>query len=338
MKILQESQLNSVTPNNLPCSQPFHLYLRRALFLGIAGVCLTNWLSPELSLTLGVATVLTIQNPFPQLSRQVARQLLKVCVVMLGFGLDLVTALHTGQTGLLFAVFTIGATLVLGRWLGKWLKISDRTSVLISVGTAICGGSAIAAVSASIGAAEHEISIAMGTVFLLNALALYTFPIMGHFFHLTSEQFGIWAGTAIHDVASVVGAASHFDANALMTATAVKLSRTLWIVPVSLAFAFLFRRDQSIEQSFSHSTKIPWFIGWFLVASISHSIIPVVADWSPVITYVSKAGLKLTLFLIGAGLSTKVLKSVGWKPICQGIILWFVVSTSSLCSILLIIR
>jgi uncharacterized integral membrane protein (TIGR00698 family) len=218
------------------------------------------------------------------------------------------------------------------------LKIPKKASVLISVGTAICGGSAIAAVSSVIGAAEQEISIAMGTIFLLNAGALYIFPVLGHLLHLTPDQFGTWAGVAIHDISSVVGAASHYGTDALNIATAVKLSRALWIVPVSLLFAVLFRSDRATDRATLHRIQIPWFIGFFLLASVIRTLAPGVTHWSPVITNLSESGLKLTLFLIGAGLSTRTLKAVGWQPILQGIILWIAISISSLGVILWVIH
>lgn len=261
-------------------------------------------------------TALTIENPFPQISKQVAQLLLKVCVVMLGFGMDLAIVLKAGQTGVLFAMFTIGTTLLLGQWLGRGLKIPKKASILISVGTAICGGSAIAAVSSVIGAAEQEISVAMGTIFLLNAVALYVFPLLGHLLHLTSDQFGTWAGVAIHDISSVIGAASHYGTDALNIATAVKLSRALWIVPVSLLFAIAFRSPQPNARQVSHSIQVPWFIVFFLLASVIRTWIPTFAHWSSMTTHLSEIGLKLTLFLIGAGLSTQTLRSVG-NPFCK---------------------
>ncbi|MGB3795155.1 MAG: putative sulfate exporter family transporter [Alteraurantiacibacter sp.] len=288
---------------------------------------------------------MTIQNPFPQISRWIARQLLQFCVVLLGFGMDLAIVLRAGKTGALFAAISIGTTLILGYWFGKWLKIPVKASVLISAGTAICGGSAIAAVATVVGAAEQEISIAMGTVFLLNAAALYIFPLLGHSLHLSPDQFGTWAGIAIHDISSVVGAASYFDAASLDVATAVKLSRALWIVPISLLFAFLFQRQtaQLQYQQTRRTTRrtkvhIPWFIGLFLLASLMRTFVPNVAHWSPVLTQFSEAGLKLTLFLIGTGLSLQALKAVGWRPIAQGIVLWVVISISSLGMILWLVH
>ncbi|MBE9061397.1 putative sulfate exporter family transporter [cf. Phormidesmis sp. LEGE 11477] len=306
--------------------------LQQLIFLGLAFVCLTPLITAPLALTLGLAIALTVRNPFPQVSKQISRQVLKGCVVLLGFGMDLAIVLKVGRSSALFSILTIGMTLLLGQWLGTRLKISHKISILISSGTAICGGSAIAAISTVIGAAEQEISIAMGTVFLLNAVGLYLFPLLGHTFHLSAEQFGLWAGVAIHDISSVVGAASYFGVEALNTATAVKLARSLWILPVSLLFSRLIRPHDTATRSgeFSQPVQVPWFICLFLLASVARSVIPAIADWSPTITQFSKIGLKLALFLIGAGLSAKTLKSVGWKPILQGVVLWIIVSLCSL--------
>lgn len=334
MKTLRNTQFTSSTQRLLYHSVTLHFTLQQALFLVVASCSLTPWISPPLALTLGLGTALTIQNPFPQISRSIARQLLQICVILLGFGMDLAIVLRAGQNGAVFAAVSIGMTLLLGHWFGKWLRIPAKASVLISVGTAICGGSAIAAVASVIGAAEQEISIAMGTIFLLNAVALYVFPVLGHILHLNPEQFGTWAGIAIHDISSVVGAASHFGTTALETATAVKLSRSLWIVPISLFFALLTQHKQSLDRQASRAIQIPWFIGLFLLASVIRTLVPTVANWSPVLTQFSETGLKLTLFLIGAGLSIRALKAVGWQSIAQGIALWVIISMCSLSAIL----
>ncbi len=332
MKSSGEPGLNLAIQETLHRSVTLHFTLQQVLFLSMAGCSLTPWVSPPIALTLGMGLALTIQNPFPRTSRWISRQLLQLCVILLGFGMDLAIVLQAGQTGVLFAAVSIGTTLILGYWLGKWLKITVKASVLISVGTAICGGSAIAAVATVIGAVEQEISIAIGTVFLLNAAALYIFPILGNGLHLTPDQFGTWAGIAIHDISSVVGVASHFGAVSLNIATAVKLSRALWIVPISLFFAFLFQRQQTATRR--TKIQIPWFIGLFLLASLMRTFVPDVANWSPVLTQFSEVGLKLTLFLIGTGLSLQALKAVGWRPIAQGMVLWVVISISSLGMIL----
>lgn len=338
MKTPKDTANSSALDRILHQSITIQFNLQQLLFTGFAVLSIAPWISAPVALIFGMATALTIENPFPQTSRQMARLLLKVCVVMLGFGMDLAIVLKAGQTGVVFAAFTIGATLLLGKWLGQALKIPQKASVLIAVGTAICGGSAIAAVSVVIGAAEQEISIAMGTIFLLNAAALYIFPLLGHLLHLTPTQFGTWAGVAIHDISSVVGAAAHYGGDTLNIATAVKLSRALWIVPVSLLFAGLFRTQPTIGELPSSRTarriQVPWFIGLFLLASIARTLMPIVAHLSPTITNLSETGLKLTLFLIGSELSIQTLRSVGWQPILQGVILWIAIATTSLGAIL----
>lgn len=308
---------------------------RTSLFLGIAVCCLTDWISPPGALTLGILIALTLENPIPKTSRSIAKCLLQTCVVLLGFSMNLGVVLQAGSRGALFAAVSIGATFWLGDQLRCWLKIPVRASALISAGTAICGGSAIAALSSVINAIESEISVAMGTVFVLNAIALYVFPLLGHALHLTPTQFGTWAGIAIHDVSSVVGAASQFGLGALETATAAKLSRALWIIPVSLvAISLLQPVHKSNQNQTRNSIQIPWFIGLFLLASILRTFLPAIAPVVPEITRFSTTGLTLTLFLIGAGLSRQTLKAVGWKPMVQGFMLWVFISVSSLLLIL----
>lgn len=318
--------------------------LRCALFFIVLAWCLTPWGSPSIALALGVAFALLLENPFPAQSKRVSGLLLKFCVVLLGFGMDLLTVLKAGADGAVFAAVAIAVTLILGTWLGDRLGIARRTSALISCGTAICGGSAIAAVGSVTEAEEGEITVAIGTVFLLNAAALYLFPLLGHLLHLTQTQFGTWAGVAIHDISSVVGAASHYGLPALQTATAVKLSRALWIVPVSLIAAKVLQRtpkglDNHVEPKQTPSVwkataNAPWFIALFLLASIARTWIPGVVAAAPFASHLATVGLTVTLFLIGAGLSKKTLLAVGIKPLVQGILLWAVVSIGSLIVIL----
>ena len=331
------------------------LSARRALFIGAAAMCLTPWVSPPIALALGIFLALTHENPYHHIGKQTAKYLLQACVVFLGFGMNLAVVLQAGKSGMMFAIGSIAGTLILGYFAGKWLKINSKTSALISAGTAICGGSAIAAVGSVIGAAEGEISVAMGTVFVLNAVALYVFPILGHALGLSQLQFGTWCGVAIHDISSVVGASSRYGLPALQTATAVKLSRALWIVPVAIGAALAFRRQspQLQERNLNGITnttigfdpkqtpsaaqgklQIPWFIGLFLLASVARSFVPGVAAASSVLSHVATVGLTLTLFLIGAGISQKTLKVVGWKPMAQGVVLWLAISAGSLFVIL----
>ena len=307
--------------------------VRQAIFIALAACCLTPWVSPPLALAIGAIFALTHENPFARLGKKISAKLLQVCVVFLGFGMDLPVVLRTGLQGAGLAAATIATTLWFGWILGKRLGIDRKVSALISAGTAICGGSAIAAVGSVIGVGEGEISVAMGTVFILNAAALYIFPVVGHAFGLTQLQFGTWAGIAIHDISSVVGASAHYGLDALQTATAVKLSRALWIIPVALGAAAIFRSREARRQNKGHKQaklQVPWFIGLFLLASVARSFVPGVAGIAPALEQVARTGLTLTLFLIGAGLSAKTLRAVGWRPLLQGVLLWLFISIVSL--------
>lgn len=207
--------------------------------------------------------------------------------------------------------------------MGVILKIDKKTSYLISTGTAICGGSAIAAVSPVIKADEKQISIALGIVFILNSIALFVFPVLGHYLHLTDNQFGVWCAIAIHDTSSVVGAASKFSQPALEIATTIKLARALWIIPVAFFSTLLFKNSNT-------KIKIPYFIGLFVLAMVANTYIPFIQEYSHYLTAMAKAGLTLTLFLIGCGLSKKVISSVGIKPLIQGVVLWLTISLVAL--------
>ncbi len=325
------------TAAHLPAAQtaPHPTRLTQILFVGLALLCLTPWASPPLALGAGMALALTLGNPFPQIGKVAAPKLLQGCVVLLGFGMNLAVVLKAGASGAVFAAVSISVTFALGYWLRGRLGIAQKTSALISAGTAICGGSAIAAVGSVIDAEEGDMTVAMGTVFVLNAVALFVFPPIGHALGLTPTQFGTWAGVAIHDISSVVGAAAHYGGGALGTATAVKLSRALWIVPVSLAAAFAFRRGVGTEAGTApgrlHS---PWFIGLFLLASVARTLLPPVAALSPSLTHLATVGLTVTLFLIGTGLSRETLRRVGWKPMAQGVALWLVISVGSLWAVM----
>ena len=321
------------------------IYLPTAIFITGAALCCTSWLTPPLALALGAGLALTLSNPFAKSGHALAKWLLQGCVVLLGFGMDLPTVLRAGEHGAIFAAGTIALTLALGFAIGRLLKLRRGTSVLISAGTAICGGSAIAAVGSAIDADEGDMTVAMGVIFLLNGVALYLFPPLGHALGMTPDQFGTWAGVAIHDVSSVVGAASRYGLDALQTATAVKLSRALWIVPLTLAAAFAITRrrprlasatvgfDAKAQKTPKH-VQIPWFIGPFLLASVCRSFVPGVAQAAPEMTHLATAGLTLTLFLIGSNLSLGTLRAVGWKALLQGVTLWVTISVVSLLVIL----
>jgi uncharacterized integral membrane protein (TIGR00698 family) len=300
---------------------------QKIVFILIAACCLTPMISAPLALLLGLVVANTIGHPFLHLNGKATKILLQVSVVGLGFGMNIHSALQAGKEGILFTIASIFGTLILGYFLGKLLKIETKISQLISSGTAICGGSAIAAVSPIINATEKQISVALGTIFILNSIALLIFPPIGHFLQLSEAQFGLWSAIAIHDTSSVVGAASKYGPHALEVATTVKLARALWIIPLSLGYAFLSKGNAG-------KVKIPWFIGIFIVAMLLNSYVPAIHIVSPYLLAIAKAGLTLTLFLIGAGLSINRLKAVGIRPLLQGIILWICISAAALWAVL----
>lgn len=296
---------------------------RQLIFIIFLFLCLTPWITPPLALLLGLIIAQFVGHPFLHLNQKATHLLLQVSVVGLGFGMNVHSALKAGKQGILFTIISISGTLALGWLLGKIFKIGKKTVLLVSSGTAICGGSAIAAISPIIQAEEKDISVSLGTIFILNSVALFLFPVIGHYFHLSEAQFGLWCAIAIHDTSSVVGAASKYGPHALEIATTVKLARALWIIPVSIGAAILYRNK-------STKIKIPWFIGFFIIAMIISTYIPYIRTIAPVLVTIAKTGLTLTLFLIGAGLSNKVLKAVGVKPLLLGIILWVVISLTAL--------
>lgn len=300
---------------------------RKTLFVICAVLCFTPWISPAIALVMGLSIAQLIGHPYLHLNHKATHFLLQASVVGLGFGMNVHSALQAGKTGFLFTVSSISVTLIFGYLMGRWLNIEKKTSYLISAGTAICGGSAIAAISPVIKAEEKQISVALGCVFILNSVALFIFPLIGHHFNLSQTQFGLWCAIAIHDTSSVVGAASKYGTAALEVATTVKLARALWIIPVAFASTFLFKNQ-------SKKISIPYFIGFFILAMIANTYIPSLKIISPVLITVSKAGLTLTLFLIGAGLSRKVLASVGVKPLLQGIVLWALISGTALFAVM----
>ena len=309
----------------------------RVMVLVATAACLMIWASPPVALVAGTLFALFIEHPFAQWNQKITKWLLQISVVLLGFGMNLPAVLKLGLNGSLFAAATISTTLLLGYWLGRKLALDKKTAMLISAGTAICGGSAIAAVSSVIAASEAEIAVSIGTIFLLNAVALYVFPLAGHLLHLSQAQFGLWAGVAIHDISSVVGAGLSYGPAALTTATAVKLSRTLWIVPLTLVLAFRsgqnHRTSPAVEEADGNrkaKIAMPWFIGFFLLASLLRSYVPCIARWSPQFSMVAHHGMILVLFLIGTSLSLRPLKVVGWRTMAVGIALWLFISAASL--------
>ena len=299
----------------------------KILFFAAALFCLTPWASAPLALALGIALAWFAQHPYKKYNKKATQWLLKGAVIGLGFGMNAVTALKAGKEGIIFTIVSIVVTLLLGFIVGRLLKVESKTSYLVSSGTAICGGSAIAAISPVIKAEEKQVSVALGVVFILNSVALMVFPIIGHALHMTQQEFGLWSAIAIHDTSSVVGAASRYGNEAIQVATTVKLARALWIIPFAFISSFVFKNaDKKIS--------IPYFIGLFLLAMLANTYIPGIDIISPYIVIVAKAGLTLTLFLIGCGLSREVLKSVGFRPFFQGVAVWVFISVLSLVVIL----
>ena len=300
---------------------------REVIFLLAFVFCLSPLITPPIALLMGLIIAQFIGHPYLHLNHKATHILLQVSVVGLGFGMNIHNAMKAGKEGLLFTIVSIIGTLVIGFFMGKFLKIEKKTSYLISAGTAICGGSAIAAISPVIKAEEKQISVALGTIFILNSIALVLFPIIGHQLGLSQNQFGLWCAIAIHDTSSVVGAASKYGTEALEIATTVKLARALWIIPIAFFSTFLFKNKNT-------KLKIPYFIGLFVLAMTANTYIPLVQNYSSYLVAIAKAGLTLTLFLIGCGLSKQVLLSVGIKPLLQGVAIWLVISAAALWVIL----
>lgn len=301
--------------------------LQQLIFVVLLLFCTTIFVSPPIALVLGLIVANLFGHPFLELNHKATNYLLQFSVVGLGFGMNVNSAVSAGKEGFLFTIISIVSTLVLGTFLGKWFKTDRKTSHLIACGTAICGGSAIAAIAPVIKSNEKQTSVALGVIFILNSVALFLFPAVGHWLDLTQKEFGLWCAIAIHDTSSVVGAASKFGPEALQIATTVKLARALWIIPVALITAFIFKNK-------SGKIKIPYFIGLFILAMISNTYLPQMVIIAPHLVSVSKIGLTVTLFLIGAGLNRNVLKSVGLKPLAQGVLLWTFITIATLVSII----
>ena len=307
---------------------------RTVFFLGflLAGSGLT---SPPVALVGGIAFGFTMVHPYRKEASSLAKVLLQLSVILLGFGMNLQQVIHAGKSGLLYTAVSICLAVAAGLLLGKLFGVGGKASYLITLGTAVCGGSAIAAIAPITNANEEEISISMGTVFLLNSVALLIFPAIGWWLHLSQSQFGLWAALAIHDTSSVVGAAARYGPQALAIGTTVKLARALWIVPVSLITATYMsrraRRDGHAGQQ--AGVRVPWFILLFVGGSVLNTYVPRFTATYLDLSRLGRTGLTATLFLIGTSLSKKTLQAVGIKPFLQGVILWILVGTASLVAI-----
>jgi uncharacterized integral membrane protein (TIGR00698 family) len=311
---------------SLPFLEVIKLY-QKIIFALLALVCCSGFVSPPVALLLGLLVANLTGHPFLHLNARTINILLQFAVVGLGFGMNVNNALSAGKEGFLFTIASIVSTLVLGGLIGRWFLIEKKTAYLISCGTAICGGSAIAAIATVIKADEKQTSVALGVIFILNSMALFLFPAVGLWLQLSQQEFGLWCAIAIHDTSSVIGAANNHGPEALQIATTVKLARALWIIPVALITSVLFNNKSS-------KIKIPYFIGLFILAILLNTYIPQISLVSPYLVSVAKIGLTLTLFLIGAGLSRSVLQSVGIKPLLQGVLLWIFIAVATLVTII----
>lgn len=294
---------------------------------------LTPWASSGAGLILGVLLALTFGNPFAALAKNWTSHLLQIAVMGLGAGMNLEVVARVGVHGIGYTILGIGSTFVIGTLIGRMMKLEKDTSLLITVGTAICGGSAIAAVAPVIKAKHQEVSVALGIVFMLNALALFLFPWAGHYLNLSEGQFGLWSALAIHDTSSVVGATLHYGSHALEVGTTVKLARALWIIPVAMMVGVVRSRQKKTNEGEATKAKRPWFILGFIIAAGLVTWFPSLQPVGHQIESVAKKLMVLTLFLIGSSLTRAAIQSVGIKPFIQGILLWIIMATGSLAAI-----
>ena len=315
-----------------------HIYIALLSILTLCLLCdyipalrfLAAWVTPPVVLFIGLVFALLCGQAYPTFNKNVSKKLLQYSVIGLGFGMNLQASLASGKEGMLFTIISVVGTLLIGMFIGcKILKLNRNTSYLISSGTAICGGSAIAAVGPIIKAKDTDMSMALATVFILNAIGLFLFPVLGHWLDLSQQDFGTWAAIAIHDTSSVVGAGAAYGEEALQVATTIKLTRALWIIPLALITSIIFRSE-------GKKISIPWFILFFIVAMLINTYL--LADFPQIgkfIAGIARKGLIITMFFIGASLSVDVIKSVGIRPLLQGVLLWIIISAASLAYILL---
>ena len=321
----------------LPSRKHFGLDAKTIFFLGLL-LAASGIVSPPVALACGILFGFTIAHPLARESHSLAKLLLQISVVALGFGMNLHQVIHAGRSGFLYTAISIVCAMTLGLLLGRVFRVGGKASFLITAGTAICGGSAIAALAPISDANEEEISVSMGTVFVLNSVALIAFPAIGLALHLSQDQFGLWAALAIHDTSSVVGAAAKYGSQALAVGTTVKLARALWIVPLSLLTAAFMRRTHlpaGGDAAPARPISRPWFILFFCLASVASTYLPRFAVQYGALNHLGKTGLTATLYLIGTGLSRQTLRQVGVRPFLQGVILWIVVASISLTAIYL---
>ncbi len=300
----------------------FYIALITLILIPFDSFGITPFITPAIALFSGLVYAFIFPNPYPKFNKKTSKYLLQASVVGLGFGMNLNESLKSGSEGMLFTIISVVGVMFLGVVIGYFLHLNKKTSYLISSGTAICGGSAIAAVGPVLKANEREMAVSLGVIFILNAIALFIFPPIGKYFEMSQSQFGTWAAIAIHDTSSVVGAGEAYGSEALQIATLIKLTRALWIIPLALITMLIFR-DKSGKIS------IPWFIFLFVLAMIINTYCNLPSAITDSLVYITKRGLIVTLFLIGASLSISTIKSVGLKPLLSAILLWIIIGSSS---------
>lgn len=298
---------------------------KTVFFVGL--ILAATLLSPPFALLAGLIYGFTLTHPFPGESKRLSKFLLQASVVALGFGMNLHEVIHAGRSGFVYTAASITIAMLLGLGLGYVIQVQKKSAFLISAGTAICGGSAIAAVGPIADANEEEMAVALGTVFILNSIALFLFPAIGYWLHMSQSQFGLWSALAIHDTSSVVGATAKYGATALSVGTTIKLARALWIVPLSFVTAVTLKSKARIQW--------PWFILFFCLAALLNTLLPAFHAMFGSFNHIGKIGLTVTLFLIGTGLNKQTIQRVGARPLLQGLALWIIVGTGALALVVL---
>lgn len=300
--------------------------MSKSLFFVLLIVAASGFISPPLALLGGLIYGFTLDHPYNAESKRLAKFLLQASVVALGFGMNLHDIVRVGRSGFIYTAASITFAMLLGLGLGYVIQVGKKSAFLISAGTAICGGSAIAAVGPITDANDEEMAVALGTIFILNSIALFLFPMIGSALHLNQSQFGLWSALAIHDTSSVVGATAKYGSTALAVGTTVKLARALWIVPLSFVTALTLKSKARV--------RWPWFILFFCLAALISTVLPAFSRPFMALNHIGKLGLTVTLFLIGTGLSKKTLTQVGPRPLLQGVTLWLIVASTTLTLIL----
>ncbi len=293
-----------------------------------------DFITAPVALFTGLVFALFFGTPYPKFNKFISKYLLQASVVGLGFGMNIEKSLASGAEGMIFTIASVIIVMTAGVLLGRLLKINDKTAYLISSGTAICGGSAIAAVGPVLKADQNEMAVSLGVIFILNAIALFIFPPLGHYFGLTQHQFGTWAAIAIHDTSSVVGAGAAYGAEACDLATLIKCTRALWIIPLAFFTMWFYSRGSRREEG-KGKVSIPWFILLFVVAMIFNTYVgsETLRPLYDVLVVIARQALIAVLFTIGAGLSLNVIKQVGVRPLVQAVVLWIVIGVGSLAAI-----